>query len=318
MSRLKNILTTKVHLLILAGCFVVSSFWPHTACAQVSISAALDSSQLLIGDQTLLHIMVYYPEAISIDKVDLSGLRTVPEIEVLHTERFEKKGENGNFLLEKQLTLTSFEPGDYIIPPFRVTYTVNGITHTDSTNDLGLKITSLPVEQDSLRLMPIKDIIKEPKKIQDYWFWFLILGIIGLTTVLILFGNKRKEQSAQAVPEKIIPAHEQALARLQELQSRKLWQQGQIKAYHTELTHIFREYLEKRYHIQALESTTDEILTQLKQAALDQSWQEELRHILQTVDLVKFAKAEPPVHFHEKALENVKAFIHHTKEEASV
>ncbi|HMQ46667.1 MAG TPA: hypothetical protein PKA00_03770 [Saprospiraceae bacterium] len=314
MSRFDTILRLKAECLIWVCCFI-SSLAPVLMSAQVSVSAALDKNELLIGDQTGLHVFVRYPKEASIDKVDLSGLRTVPEIEVLNTESLENKGDAGTLLLEKHLTITSFDSGYYFIPPVYVTYTLNGATKTDSTNELGLKITPLPVYQDSLRLMPIKDIIEEPKKIQDYWFWLLVLGIIGLLVLIIALANKRKDKIKEVGPIRIVPAHEQALERLQHLEHRKLWQQGQIKDYHTELTHIFREYLEKRYQIQALESTTDEILTQLQKAELEKSWQEKLRYILQTVDLVKFAKAQPPSSFHGEAMENVRAFIQHTKEE---
>lgn len=86
-----------------------------------------------------------------------------------------------------------------------------------------------------------------------------------------------------------------------------------MKEYHSELTYILREYLESRYGIQALEQTTSEILEQLREADFDKSHSVNLASLLQTADLVKFAKAQPPVEFHEQAMLDAEIFIRATK-----
>lgn len=63
--------------------------------------------------------------------------------------------------------------------------------------------------------------------------------------------------------EKPLLPHELALQKLVALQQQKLWQKGDVKPYQSELTFIIREYLENRFNIQALESTTDEIVQNL-------------------------------------------------------
>ncbi|MEL7221632.1 MAG: hypothetical protein AAGJ93_09955, partial [Bacteroidota bacterium] len=88
---------------------------------------------------------------------------------------------------------------------------------------------------------------------------------------------------------------------------------GKIKQFQSELTYVLREYLENRYDIQALEATTPEITQQFQGIDLADSTQQQLKSILDTADMVKFAKAKPPLEVHPKALSSVKAFVLETK-----
>ena len=100
---------------------------------------------------------------------------------------------------------------------------------------------------------------------------------------------------------------------LGKLKEEKLWQQGQVKEYQSRLTYIIREYLENRYEVPALESTTEEIQRSLKQVDFDSSWKDKLSNILQVADLVKFAKAKPPVDFHDQVWKEAEDFVLATK-----
>ena len=112
--------------------------------------------------------------------------------------------------------------------------------------------------------------------------------------------------------------HELALQQLETLKNQELLQKGDVKGYHSALTFIVREYLEKRYGILPLEQTTDEILAQLRKGDFDFSLSQKLGEVLQTADLVKFAKAQPTAEFHETAMATARAFILETKPAAPV
>ena len=51
---------------------------------------------------------------------------------------------------------------------------------------------------------------------------------------------------------------------------------------------------------------------------IDKALGGQLPEMLRTVDLVKFAKAEPPATFHTDSMENVRNFIEQTKKAPSV
>ncbi len=140
-----------------------------------------------------------------------------------------------------------------------------------------------------------------------------------LLIVLVLVLRKRKNAVTLApVPVVPLSPHEWALRQLEVLQKQQMWQNGQVKGYHSALTHVVREYLEKRYGISALEQTTDEILAQLRRHGFDASLAQKLADVLQTADLVKFAKAQPTAEFHEQAMAYARSFILETMPAAPV
>lgn len=172
------------------------------------------------------------------------------------------------------------------------------------------------LQSDSLDIAPIIPIIREPKNISDYFvYMYIALALIGLFLfgLLIKWMNKPKEVE-EVVVEIIRPAHEIALEKLHDLGDKQIWQQGQVKEYQSNLTHIIREYLENRYDIKALESTTDDIVQELNNKDFDPTDESTLREILQVADLVKFAKAKPDMSIHERFLDSAKSFVRKTKD----
>jgi hypothetical protein len=78
-----------------------------------------------------------------------------------------------------------------------------------------------------------------------------------------------------------------------------LWQKGEVKSYYSELTDIARTYIEEEINIPAMESTTSELIVNLRNTAkqkklkLSQETLQNLEKVLKQADLVKFAKVKP-------------------------
>ena len=173
------------------------------------------------------------------------------------------------------------------------------------------------LESDSIDIADIKPIIKEDKNITDYYHWFIIAAaILGLALIWFLITKLKKSEEgiSQKEIEIIQPAHMIALDRLNDLQQEELWQKGEIKEYQSKLTFAIREYLENRYDIQALESTTDEIARELRTHNFQSDDEVALKEILQVADLVKFAKATPEISVHERFLDKAIDFVNKTKQ----
>jgi hypothetical protein len=79
------------------------------------------------------------------------------------------------------------------------------------------------------------------------------------------------------------------------------------------LTHILRDYLEKRYQIPALESTSDELIAALRKTDMPLAIQFKLKQLLQMADLVKFAKVVPELNVHDGAYETAMELIMETE-----
>jgi len=165
-------------------------------------------------------------------------------------------------------------------------------------------------------VMPIIDIIPTEltlwDKLYPYLKFLLPLLALGLLLYLLLKPKKREEQVVYVTPPPQ-PAHVIALDRLDQIEREESWKKGNVKKYQSELTYTIREYLENRYSIKALESTTDEIVDSLSQVSLSADKVANLKQILQIADLVKFAKARPDQDINESFLQKARSFVIETK-----
>src|SRR5690554_7708743 len=70
---------------------------------------------------------------------------------------------------------------------------------------------------------------------------------------------------------------------------------GDVKSYYSEMTDVIRDYIEEVFEIPAKESTTSELIQHLlitiktKKIKLHKETVNDLKRVLQTADLVKFA-----------------------------
>ncbi|NJM79627.1 MAG: hypothetical protein HC854_08505 [Flavobacterium sp.] len=147
----------------------------------------------------------------------------------------------------------------------------------------------------------IKSIIAVEKPIDYFWLYVLlgVIVIIGIGFAIYYFIKKR--QIKKNKEEAILYASpiEKALAQLQTLEGKELWQKGETKAYYSELTDITRYYLEEAVDIHAMESTSNELFETLKttikkrKIKLSNDILEKFKKVMSNADLVKFAKSKP-------------------------
>lgn len=305
----------------LGFCLFGSGIWLNTALAQASVTAQLKSAEIFIGDQVRLTVRISLPNGMPFKAVKIKeALQQVPKVELVEAGSLLTVAQSPQQILEQQFVLTSFEAGEYQIPAITIDFEENGLIKSASAvAPLSLKVSTLPVNPERDTLRPIKDINREEVRLSDFIFPALIvvtlLGLLGFS-IYYLMRRKRKQQPAPVLPPPPPPpVYETALQKLLELEQSDLLDRGEVNVFQTQLTYILREYLEGRYGINALESTTDDILESLRHIALSDEWRLQLRQMLQTADLVKFAKAEPPLSFHVEALYSVKTFVEQTKEE---
>lgn len=236
---------------------------------------------------------------------------------------WESKEVGGRRLLEQSFTYRLWDPGANIFLTPAVVYQQGDDIDVYSTEDQ-MRVYVIPPKgmaeaTDSLQIAPIKNIISEPTNFSDYLIYFIIIGValmIGLIYWLVsryLANQKQKEEVIEEVEEVRLPPHVVALKKLSELEEDKMWEKGEVKKYQSELTYIIREYLEGRYSIAALESTTNEIISQLRTSLNSPQYETSLQRILQVADLVKFAKAKPDESVHISFLKEAEDFVYATK-----
>lgn len=86
------------------------------------------------------------------------------------------------------------------------------------------------------------------------------------------------------------------------------------KLFYINLGDAIREYFEDLYHIPALESTSREILYELRRRAVDEELIDKTKAVLQEADMVKFAKFTPTEAQAEKALDKADEFLNRARE----
>lgn len=289
----------------------ILSLLPVAALAQATVQAELSNTQIMIGDQVRLQIRVTQPGDAKVD-IDLNPITEVEGLEIVSEKAPVMKEDPGVNYLEKNVMITSFDSGEYVVPQIPVRLIQDdGSIQNYQTNPIPLMVNTIPIASDSLQLAPIKDINREDFTFQDSLPYLLgAAGAIIIGLLIWWFFFKKHGDQANDQPIIIRPAHEVALEKLDALDRQQLWQNGQIKNYYSILTYVAREYLENRYKIPALENTTGEILQKLGSFPdIDQSLLSTLRQILTSSDMVKFAKAEPAATFHTEALEKTRQFI---------
>lgn len=209
------------------------------------------------------------------------------------------------------LRFSVFDTGYIKLPPLLLIVGQGASADSLYSNDIAVEIFGITL--DSTGLAPIKAIVREPMNFRDF-IPVLVVLVAGLALLALLFLRKRKSVEQVVVIKVKEPAHEIALRDLNELKEKKLWQQGKIKAYQSELTHIIRAYLEDRFDIPALESTTGDIVAALDQnTSLEQEPKAAVEEVLNMADLIKFAKAIPNVEVHDLFMKKAESFVRTTK-----
>ncbi len=295
-------------------CFLI----PYATKAQGQARALVDHNKITIGDQINLWL-----ELQPVSDKDKITWTTVPDtfrgLEIIEKGKIDTVRGRDTFLLKQKIVLTGFDSGRYYIPSFHFLISSGGNEIHFLTDSIGIEVQTVAVDT-TQAFRPIKEIINVSFSIWDYWkIIAAFVLLIGLILFVWIYFYKNKKTIIPAAKAKTPPelAHEKALRLLQELKKRQLWEQGAIKEYYSELSDITRVYLEERFGISAMEQTTDELLALLKKQndsrAELRKLRPELKMILRTADLAKFAKASPLPHEHSACMAAAIEVIQQTK-----
>jgi len=299
---------------------IILSLVVHTITAQnIQIKSSLDTNLIKIGEQTKLTIDIQYP-------------KTINAVWPLMRDTVNEKVEIVDFSLDTILTpkgfhhflinytLTSFDSGYYVIPPQII---INPETKdTLESQALMLAVASFVIDSTKQNsIFDIKAPIAAPWTLSEFlaeYYPYLIGGLLLIALIFAIFWCLKKQKNKEQVPvKKIIPkeaAHIIALRELNQLKEQKLWQNDRVKLYYIELSDIIRNYLENRFRIKSLEQTSQEIFdTVQNNAILDKEQLLQLKQILSTADMAKFAKAKPLANENDLALKNAFELIEKTK-----
>lgn len=296
----------------------------HCAAQDVKVTALLDSNRIIIGDQLQLHLTITAPIEKSVAFAP-SEKWALKNCEVVEEKSITKKIEGKQALYNQDVILTSFDTGVALIAP--IPLLENDSIILAQTEALQFFIDSLPVFVDTnLAFKDIKspmdgkDIDLEKTGHNNSW-WKVLLWIVIIAALLVAGGYYIKkyalkywrERKAREQKMKLkINAGSVALSSLKELKHKKLWQKGQVKDYYSELSMILRTYIDNQWDINAKEMVTPEIMEAISDLDIEDHSLEELKVILETADLAKFAKWQPQIEENERSIKNASTFVQST------
>lgn len=287
-----------------------------TTILALIVSASIDSTTLFIGDQTDLHLRAICDISEQIEMPKLND-EIIPGIEIIDRTIVDTISlDDGRVQYDQYLTITSFQDSLFYISP--LPFVCNN--DTIWSESLMLNVVQ-PFEMDTtdLAITDIKNIYKAP-----IWWWgifrwiLMILALIGLGVavyyIVTYLRRQRTNDAETTIPAELLrPAEEIALEKLNIIREQKIWQSGQLKEYHTQITDVVREYIARRFNVSSTEQTSDETLRAMRPLLNEhKDLYEQLRKMLSLADLVKFAKWTATPDENEQSLRNAYTFVKET------
>lgn len=281
--------------------------------AQVTVEAKLDTTNILIGEQVQLRVkcnagagqQVVFP-------FFQPQQELTPGVEVVDNGRIDTVLTNNGKRMEltRRYTITAFDSALYQIPPFKVN--VDGKEYA-SRNKIGLKVSTVAV--DTVHV----DKFNGPHDVVDLpfeWSWrTTLLSLLAIFLILTSLALSVRLADPKLITRRVVihpptPAHVTALNGIARLKKEPA---ADPKAYYMDLTETLRAYIERRFGFSAKEMTTSQIIDELTASDRADALSE-LKDILVTADLVKFAKHTTSLPEQERSLLQALDYVQTTKQ----
>ncbi len=272
------------------------------AAAAPTLTASLDTTATTVGGRVTMHLDVDVPEGWFVEPpappAELGSFRVrgvqVAERTDVH-QRFD-------------VLLVPVEPGPQEVPALTV------IARPDSGEAVELASPPLPLVVASNLEAPaappdsaaaaatpepadLKPAREAPRDWRPVWIAAAVAALAGVLAFVLLRKLRRRERPPEAVPaaprKPARPAWEIALEELDSVALERWVERGELRREYEAVTEALRRYLENRWGVPALESTTDDLRTLLRRSAVPPEVAGRVLSLLGEADLVKFAKARP-------------------------
>ena len=278
----------------------------------ITISASTDTSVYKVGDYINYQLELHYDKNVHVILPPVKDSITV--LEFIQELQAEKKEGNSKIIEKHNYIFSKYDSSQVTIPSLKVFYSIGNDTLKKflSTIPITIIVKTLPVDKQN----EIKD-IKAPLRLPlNWWFMALIAACVLLILTASFFGyryyRKKKLNKGSIIPEKILPPYEIALNNLKILEEKKLWQQGKVKEFHSEITEIIRKYFEERFNFSALEMTSAEIIGVLSSLEEGKKVLDLSNDFFTNADLVKFAKFQPLTKVNEEMMKQAYKIVNVT------
>lgn len=263
---------------------------------QIKSQNFVDKNKVFIGDIFVYNIILEYPSEFKLEEFDIySVLKSTEGKEnfMLYEKKYNIKTKKRYVREAFMFKLIPLQIGKIKILELNINLIDKNTNETKQVFLPSLEVEVLPYPKPKNKKFDGEIVdIKGQIWVKNY-FWiililFLVLGII----IYISYQYKLKPNVTQSQIVQEIDIKETAFKKLEELWRKNYIELGLIKEFYLELTEVVRWYIEKKYNVNALELTTEELFGALKKK-VEKKYNLELKAFLENADLAKFAKYVP-------------------------
>lgn len=255
----------------------------------------MDKNKVLLGQPFTLTIEARIPTT---GNLQFPVIDSIPHFEFVGDRKLDSTKEATFLRIRAQYQLISFDSGHWVIPSFALSRRI--ISDTIPMDVVYSEFDPKQSYHELRDIIPVEEAELE-KKMQ--WWYYAIAG--GVLLAFILYLVVRKKPAKPVSPAIVLNAYERAKKQLAQLQGNR----PVAKAYYSELTEIFRQYVSDRKGIRSLQNTTDDLVVQLRGLYNDKSAFDSLAQALRLADFVKFAKYVPNADDDRMAFETISRAI---------
>jgi len=291
---------------------LTGSFNLFSAQDNISVKVEVDKAFATIGDE--INFRVTTQHSLNITVLELNAESALSDFEIKKATDFSTR-ENNAVAEGKNYVITTYQLGQFVIRPFSIQYrTKEGAVKEIQTNSLYLTLESVDKNKSpESDIRGIKGVYKLKNPLYQWVLSFVLIAIAAATGIwFYVYRTKRGSNREQQEP--ALSAHEEAYLALNQLKHSDLIRKGMVKLYFFQMSEILRKYIERRFRIRALESTTYELMQAIK-LILNPEQTQLIQDVLTFCDLVKFAKYDPPALEVIQQTNQAKIIIDKTKEE---
>jgi hypothetical protein len=290
-------------------------FFIQPLLAQVKSQSYVDRKNVYLGDIFEYNIILEHPENINIEKFEIYDvLKDTAGAE--NFILFEAKVKKRKKLLSKNIKekyifkLIPIKIGKLQIAEFNVNYTNKTTQERNSILIPKIEVDVIPYPKPKNKKFDGEIVDIKPQIWIRKFLWLIFIGFALLGILFWIFYQYRlkSEHKQNVSTEQKVDIKEVALSKLESLWQKNYITKGLIKEFYLELTEIVRWYIEKKFDVNALESTTEELYNLLKKK-VDKKYNLKLRSFLENADLAKFAKYTPQKEQIVKDFETAKELI---------
>jgi hypothetical protein len=285
------------------------------------VSAVVSPNHITIGQPFQYTIAFSYDKSSQIDTLPPRDLfQRAPYDIILSDYTISNHLEASRNITHLTYDLVLFEVGNFIIPTHTIALLNTETIERYTLNGEKITVTSV-LPKVTPNEIPIKDIIGLLPTSFPLKSLLIILGVlflgVGTIIIFVMFLKKRTETPSIVqepnIPIDIRPIQVRYVEKLDLLRQSDAYQGNHYDQFYIELIDILRDYLSERYSHPFSEMTTSEIIVYFE-SVMPAKVLSKLKIILNSSQLVKFARITPNHDFHNSIIDSCIALITDTSE----